>query len=262
MKRIVLTGASGGIGRALAGRLAGPGVSMLLLARDEERLRLAAQDAREKGAEVEWVVRDVTDRGGMAAALEAWDAAAPVDLVIANAGVTAGSRPGGAPETPQDARRVWETNFVGVLNTVEPLLPALRARRGARIALMSSMAALRPQPDLAAYSASKAAVRAWGVALRGGLRAQGASVSVICPGFVASPMSARHKGFKPFEISAARAAEIIARGLARRDPFITFPAPLTLLTWLDNRLPAGVSDWFARGFRAEIAPDGAPQGRD
>lgn len=262
MRRIALTGASGGIGRALAERLAAPGVSMLLLARDEARLRASADAARARGAEVAWVVRDVTDRGGMAAALEAWDAAAPIDLLIANAGVTAGSGPGGAPETPQDARRVWETNFVGVLNTVEPLLPALRGRPGARVALMSSLAALRPQPDLAAYSASKAAVRAWGVALRGELRRRGVSVSVICPGFVASPMSARHKGFKPFEIPAARAAEIIARGLARRDPFITFPAPLALLTWLDNRLPAGVSDWFGRGFRAEIMPEPAPRAPD
>ncbi len=255
MKRLILTGASGGLGLALAERFARPGASMLLLGRDEARLRAAADAARAKGAEVETVVRDVTDRGGMAAALTEFDARAPVDLLIANAGVTAGTRPGGAPETPQDARRVWETNFAGMLNTVEPLLPALRARPGARIALMSSMAALRPQPDLPSYSASKAAVRAYGVALRGALRREGASVSVICPGFVTSPMSARHQGFKPFEIGADRAAALIEKGLARRDPFITFPWPLTLLTWLDNRLPATVSDRFLRAFRAEVLPE-------
>jgi short-subunit dehydrogenase len=142
-----------------------------------------------------------------------------------------------------------------MLNTVEPLLPAFLERGRGRIALMSSMAASRPLADMPSYSASKAAVRAYGEALRGWLGPRGIAVTVICPGFVTSPMSARHRGFKPFEISAERAADIIARGVVRRAAFVTFPWPLALLCWLDRRLPPKLADRLAAGFNAEIDPD-------
>ncbi|MGF1658718.1 MAG: SDR family NAD(P)-dependent oxidoreductase [Rubrimonas sp.] len=254
-RRIALTGASGGIGLALSARLAGPGVSMLLIARDPARLAAAAAAAAGAGAQVETARADVTDRAALADALLRFDAAAPIDLLIANAGVSAGLGPDRAPERPEDSERLWRVNYGGMLNTVEPLLPALRDRPGAQIALMSSIAALRPLPDMPSYSASKAAVRAYGISLRGWLRPRGVAVSVICPGFVTSPMSQRHRGFKPFEISAERAAEIVARGLERRRAFITFPWPLAALAWLDQRLPPALSDWFGKGFAARIEPE-------
>lgn len=253
--RIVLTGASGGLGAALALRLAGPGVALLLSGRDAERLSAAAAAARARGATVETAQVCVTDAAAMAAALGAFDAGGPVDLVIANAGVSSGLGPGRAPELPAAARRVVAVNLIGAMNTVEPLLPAMIARGRGRIALVSSMAALRPHPDLPAYSASKAGLRAWGTALRGWLAPQGVGVTVICPGFVTTPMSARHCGWKPFETPADRAAALIARGLARGRPLIAFPWPLALLSWLDMRLPPALSDWAARGFAAEVRPD-------
>lgn len=259
--RIVLTGASGGIGAALAERLAAPGVAMLLTGRAGDRLAAAAGRARAKGAEVETAEADVTDRAALAAALTAFDAAGPIDLLIANAGVSAGLGPGRTPERPEESRRLWEVNYVGMLNTVEPLLPAFLERGRGGIALMSSMAARRPHPDMPSYSASKAAVRAYGESLRGWLGRRGIAVTVICPGFVTSPMSARHKGFKPFEIDAGRAAEIIARGIERRAAFVTFPWPLALLCWLDRRLPPKLADLLARGFAAEVAPDGEAEAR-
>jgi len=253
-RRIVLTGASGGLGRALAQRLSGPGVTLLLTGRDPARLQATADACRALGADTRQALVSVTDAAAMAATLTAFDAEAPVELLVANAGVSAGTAPGGGPETAEAARRVWETNLLGMFNTVAPLAETMAARRRGTIALMSSMAALRPLPDMPAYSASKAAVRAYGVALRGRLGPRGVRVCVICPGFVTSPMSARHLGFKPFEISAERAARVMARGLRRGAPFITFPWPLALLTWLDNRLPARLSDRLASAFRAEIAP--------
>ena len=259
-RRIVLTGASGGVGAALARRLAAPGVAMLLTGRDEARLDAAAGAARAGGAAVETARLDVTDREALAAALIAFDAAAPVDLLIANAGVSAGLGPGRAPERPDAARRVWAVNYGGVVNTVEPLLPAFLARGRGSLALMSSMAARRPLPDMPSYSASKAAVRAYGESLRGWLGPRGIAVTVLCPGFVTSPMSARHRGFKPFEIDADRAADIMARGIARRAAFVTFPWPLALLCWLDRRLPPKLADRLAGGFAAEITPDGETGG--
>jgi len=254
-RRVVLTGASGGIGAALAARLAAPGVTMLLTGRDAGRLAQAADAARARGATVETATLDVTDASATAATLRAFDAAGPVDLLIANAGVSSGTRADGARESAAAARRVVEVNLLGAMNTVHPLADAMAARGAGAIALVSSLAAVRPLPDLPAYSASKAGLRAWGDALRGALRPCGVRVCVICPGFVTSPMSARHRGFKPFEMSAGRAAAIIDRGLRRGSAHVSFPWPLALLSWLDARLPAGLSDACARGFRATIAPE-------
>lgn len=253
--RVVLTGASSGIGRALAERLAGPGVALLLIARDEGRLAETAAAVRARGGAAETAALDVADRDATAAALAAFDAAGPVDLVIANAGVSLGLGPGRTPEDADAARRLWAVNLFGALNTVEPLLPAMIARRRGAVALMSSMAAIRPLPDMPSYSASKAALRALGEAWRSWLAPQGVAVTVICPGFVTSPMSARHRGFKPFEVAPERAAELIARGLARGAPYVTFPWPLALLSWLDRRLPPRLADLAGRGFAATIEPE-------
>jgi short-subunit dehydrogenase len=252
--RVVLTGASSGIGAALAAELAGPGASLVLLARDPRRLAEVAARCRDRGAVVETDTVPVTAAGAMAGCLGAADARRPIDLVIANAGIASG-RHGEATEPEDAARAVLETNVLGMFNTVAPLLPAMVARGRGRIALVSSIAAIRPHADLPAYSASKAAVRAWGTALRSGLRGTGVGITVICPGFVTSPMSGRHRGPKPFEIDAAAAARLIAQGLRRGAPFVTFPWQLALVARLGNLLPVGLGDWAERRFAARIEPD-------
>lgn len=253
--RIVLTGASGGIGEALALRLAAPGRQLLLAGRRAERLEAVAGLCRARGAAVETAVVDVREAEAVAAALLAFDEAGPVDLLIANAGVSAGLEPGRRPEAAGVSRRLMEINYGGMLNTVEPMLPRFIARRSGRIALISSIAALRPQPDLPSYSATKMAVRGYGVALRGWLREHGVGVSVIFPGFVTSPMSLRHRGAKPFEISAERAARIIVRGLERGRAVIAFPGPLAALAVLGMLIPPKMADFFEGGFRAYVDPD-------
>lgn len=254
-RSIVLTGASSGIGAALAAEMAAPGVRMLLTGRDAERLEAVAEAVRAKSAEAETAVLDVTDGDALAARLQAYDTARPVDLVIANAGVMAGLGPGRSPEPIVQMRHLVETNLLGAMATVEALLGALLARGRGHVALVSSMAALHPHGDMPGYSASKAGLRAWGMSLRQRLEPQGVTVTVICPGFVTSPMSARHQGWKPFEISVAVAAVRIARGLARGRALITFPWPLAVMIWLGQRLPARLGDWFARGFSAVIRPE-------
>src|SRR5690606_38005547 len=151
-----------------------------------------------------------------------------VDLVIANAGIALG----GLPEPDGQARRVIDINLFGMLNTVEPLLPRMIARRAGRIALISSISAIRPSGDLPSYSASKAGVRAYGQAIRAGLRRHGIAVTVICPGFVTSPMSKRHHGPKPFEVTAEKAAKIMKTAIARRRGALTFPWPFSAMVFL------------------------------
>ena len=254
-RRIVLTGASGGIGQALAGELASPGVSMLLIGRNATRLTATAEAARSRGVQAETALIDVRDTEAMARQLTEFDAATPVDLVIANAGISIGLLPGQEPEDRTASRRVLEINYGGALNTIEPLLPTMIRRGSGHIVLMSSLAALRPLPDMPSYSASKAAIRAYGISLRGWLEPRGVRVTVVSPGFVTSRMSKRHHGFKAFEVSAEHAARIIRRGLERNRALITFPWQLAFGIWLGDWLPPRISDIFARRFPAEIEPE-------
>jgi len=243
-RSILITGASSGIGEALALAYAAPGVTLALSGRDAARTAAVADACRARGAAAEAAVIDVADRAAMAAWVEACDARAPLDLVVANAGISAGM--GGAGEDEAQARRLFATNVDGVLNTVWPAIPRMRARRAGQIALMSSLAGYRGYPGAPAYCATKAAVKAWGEALRGALARDGVTVSVICPGWVRSRMTAGNRFPMPFLVEADRAAAIIRRGLDRRRARIAFPFPVAFAAWLFMTLPAGVGDLLAR----------------
>ncbi len=240
---------------ALARAYSGPGIVLGLTGRDPERLEAVAETCRAAGSTVSTKRVDIRDRPALHAWLAAFDKDHPIDLVIANAGVTAGLGAGRSRESDADADRLTDINYKGVVHTVSGVVERMRSRRAGQIALVSSLAGLRALPDMPSYSATKAAVVAYGDSLRGWLAPSGISVSVICPGFVTSPMSARHRGSKPFEISAERAAAIIRRDLERRRPLIAFPWPLVLGIRLNRMLPARVGDFFMTGFAAEIEPD-------
>ena len=161
---IVITGASGGIGRALAVEYAAPGVTLHLFGRDPTRLDAAAAAVSAKGGVARVHAADVRDAAAMAEALTAIDAATPIELLVANAGISAGTRGGG--ESDEQTRDVFRVNLDGVLNTVLPILGPMRARRRGQIAIMSSVAGFRGLAGAPAYCASKAAVRVWGEGLR------------------------------------------------------------------------------------------------
>ena len=168
-KHILITGASSGLGAELARTYAGPGMTLALTGRDTARLEAVAEQCRAQGATVETAVLDVTD----AAALEGWmlarDDALPIDLAIANAGISAGT--GGDTEPVEQVRRIFAVNVDGVMNTVLPLIPRMQARRRGQIALMASLAGFRGFPGAPAYCGSKAAVKIYGEGLRGVLAA-------------------------------------------------------------------------------------------
>lgn len=239
---ILITGASSGIGAALAKLYAGPGVSLHLSGRDAERLRAVGEACRGRGASVHEAVVDVRDRAAMAAWIQAADDARPLDLVIANAGIAAS----GAASKDDEARirDIFAVNLDGVLNTVLPILPRLRQRRSGQIAVISSIAGYRGVPGSPAYSASKVAVKAWGEALRGRHARDGIRVSVVCPGFVVSRMTAENTFAMPLLMEAEPAAAIIRRGLERNRPRITFPWPMAVGAWLFMALPPRLSDWL------------------
>ncbi|MBB4313626.1 SDR family NAD(P)-dependent oxidoreductase [Roseospira marina] len=242
--RILITGASSGLGAALAEGYAARGVSLVLSARNAARLETVAARCRRAGAAVEATVLDVTDREATAAWVRAADTAAPLDLVIANAGISAGT--GGGEEPEEQTRDIFAVNLAGVLNTVQPVLPAFRRRGRGQIALMASLAGFRGFPGAPAYCASKAAVKVWGESLRGWLAADGVRVSVICPGYVRTPMTAVNRFPMPFLMDADRAVRIIQRGLARNRGRIAFPRPLAFGAWLASALPDAMTDRLTR----------------
>lgn len=236
-KSILITGASSGIGEALALHYAQPGIFLALSGRNEERLRDVAQRCQTKGAIVNPVSIDVSDRAAMQAWMTAVDENHALDLVIANAGISGGTGGVMNGEPIHQARRILAINITGVLNTIEPVLPRMMSRRRGQIALVSSMAGFRGFPSAPAYSASKGMVRFYGEALRGSLREAGVEVNVIMPGFVKSRMTDANDFHMPFLMEADKAATIISRGLARNHGRIAFPLPTYVGAWFISILP-------------------------
>ena len=234
---IVISGASSGLGRALSLEYAGRGVSLGLLGREEARLREIAAQAEARGATVRAAAIDVRDSKAMRSYLLDFDAASPIDCVIASAGVTMVTPPESDVEDLTKAAQLFEVNLNGVMNTIAPIAPLMRGRRSGQIALFGSIAAFAPPPDSPTYAASKAALVAFGLATRALYRADGVSVSVICPGFVDTPMTRSFSSWKPFLISSEEAARRIRRGLERRKAIIAFPWPLYAAARLQQWLP-------------------------
>jgi short-subunit dehydrogenase len=239
-RRILITGASSGIGAALALVYAEAGASLILGGRDLGRLAAVAQTCRQRGANVEMQAIDVVDAPALRSWIEAADDKAPLDLVVANAGISAGT--GGDGESEAQTRSIFATNIDGVVNTAWPALRCMERRGRGQIALMSSLAAFRGFPGAPAYCASKAAVRVWGEGLRGEYLAKGVAVSVICPGYIESPMTAVNDFPMPFLMSAERAARIVKRGLARNRARIAFPLPMYAAAWLLGVLAPALTD--------------------
>jgi short-subunit dehydrogenase len=249
---VAITGASSGLGAALAASYAGPRTALGLIGRNPERLAATATVCRASGAIVDSAAIDVADSGSLAAWLEAFDDSHPVELLIANAGISAGPDPDSPGEPAAITLRQVEINLLGAIYTIAPLVPRLCARGRGRIVAIASVAAYRGLPYSPGYCASKAGLRAYGEALRPRLARYGVGVTVVCPGFFASPMTDRWDGPTPFLASGERAARRIKRGIDRGCSRIDFPWPLVLGMRFCDLAPALIGDRIMRGFRFHI----------
>ena len=199
-------------------------------------------DLRRVGCEL---TLDVADGAAMSEAARSIAATlGPIDLAVLNAGVWEAmtSRNFSAAK----AAHSMAVNYQGVVNGIEAVLPGMLERRAGHIALVASVAGWRGLPPTAAYGPTKAAVINLAEALRNDLAAHGITVSVICPGYVETPMTAKNKFPMPFIIPAADAAQRIIRGLEKRKFEIAFPRPLVAMMKLGRLLPYPLFFWYAR----------------
>ena len=237
-KHILITGASSGIGAALAKRYAVEGICLFLQGRNEERLEAVSSVCRELGAEVFSVCIDVTDKKALSEWMISTEKEHSLDLVIANAGISGGTQGVMSGESFDQIRKIFDVNITGVLNTIEPVIDYWKSSgKGGQVAIMSSLAGFRGYPSAPAYCSSKAAVRLLGEGLRGSLKDAGIQINVICPGFVTSPMTDANDFTMPFKMSVERAANIIANGLAKNKGRIMFPWPVAFVSWFIGILP-------------------------
>jgi len=218
---VFVTGASSGIGEALARHYAGSGATLGLFAR--RRAELDRITAALAPATVATYAGDVRDAAALAHAGADFIArfGAP-DIVIGNAGISRGVLTGEAEDMPV-FKDVFDTNVQGLVQTFQPFLAAMaEARRGTLVGV-ASVAGFRGLPGSGAYSASKAAAITYLESLRVEMQGSGVSVVTICPGFIATPMTARNPYWMPFLLAPDKAARLIARAIERKRRFYVLP---------------------------------------
>lgn len=251
-RRFAITGASSGLGRQLALDYAAPGVVLALSGRSVERLEAVAADCRAKGAAAQVAVLDAGDAEATRAWIAALEAAGPIDVLIANAGVMTGPPDDRSLDGLEAANALIRTNLLGVVNAVEAVAPFMVARGRGQIAVIASTASFRGLPYMPAYAASKAGVRLYGESVRGRLAPHGVAMTVASPGFFASPMTDRFHGDKPLQVSTKVAAQRIRRALDKRAPRIIFPRRIALLLRILDMLPAKLGDAVLGGLAVRI----------
>jgi short-subunit dehydrogenase len=240
--RVFITGASSGIGAALARAYAARGAVVGLVGRRREALE-SVRDAL-PGRDHRMYVLDVRDRAGLQAAARDFLDGGPVDRVIASAGISAGTLTD-APEDFAVFQAIFDTNVLAMVATFEPFIASMRARRQGILVGIGSVAGVRGLPGAGAYSASKAAVRAYCESLRVELRGSGVQVVTLAPGFIATPMTAHNPYRMPFLMPVDRFARRAVRAIESGDRYRVIPWPMAWVGRLLRIVPDGLYDAVA-----------------
>ena len=244
----LVTGASSGLGHGLSVRLARAGYRIGLCARRQEALQEVAAEIAAMGGTALAIPCDVGSRAEVEAAVERCEEElGPIDLLLANAGVSGNT-------IPEDLRAevvetVMRVNFLGAVYAVEAVLPGMLERNRGHIVGMGSLAGFGGLPISAAYSASKGALHNFLESLRIDLRDTGVDVTLICPGYVRSPMTDQNAFPMPFLVEPEPAVEKMFRAIVRRKKLLAFPFPLAALAWIARILPRALYDRIASGFQ-------------
>lgn len=250
---VFLTGASSGLGEALAPLLARDGDRICVTARRAENLEALAGRIREAGGTALPLSLDVGDHDAVLAAFARCEAElGPVDLLICNAGI--GDPTPVANFKAADVERIFRTNVLGVANCVEAVLPGMLERRAGHIVGVSSLAGYRGLPGTGAYASSKAALTNLLESLRVELRSYDVAVTTICPGFVKTPMTARNRFPMPFLMELEDAAQAMYEGIRARDTHVAFPWQLASIVKASRILPDALYDRALKGRSVKKSP--------
>jgi short-subunit dehydrogenase len=236
---VFITGASSGIGAALARHYAAAGATLGLAARREEPMQALAAPF---STPVSIYALDVSDSAALAAAAADFSARHGVpDIVIANAGISVGTE-GSRAEDIGALSRVMQVNLIGLAATLQPFVRGMRARGSGALVGISSVAGFRGLAGAGAYCASKAAAITWLESLRVELAGSGVDVITICPGYVATPLTAANRHPMPFLLQAPEAARRIIRAIAARKRLAIIPWQMRLVFFFLRRMPNWLYD--------------------
>ncbi|MCC6824326.1 MAG: SDR family NAD(P)-dependent oxidoreductase [Acidobacteria bacterium] len=244
-KRIFLTGASSGIGAALAVAMAERGAALGLVARRRELLDELKQRCENAGGKAEAFCADVRDEAALTeCAAEFRDEFGGIDIMIANAGI-GGNNEKCRSLQPDAVREVIETNLMGAVNAVHAVLPEMLRANSGHLVAISSLAGFRGLPRSAAYSASKAAMTNYFESIRLDTADKGIAVTIIRPGFIKTPLTGGRDAKMPFLMELDAAVPHFLRAIERKKAFAAFPWQLAMIVRLGRLMPAWLYDKIA-----------------
>lgn len=243
-KVVFLTGASSGIGEALAIALAEKGAILGLLARREDLLKTLAEKCESVSCKARVFACDVTDAKGVAAAAQRLrDEFGQIDILICNAGI---GGPAHAKDlTNETVKKIIDVNLMGAVYAVTAVLPQMIERNSGQLVAVSSLAGFRGLPRSASYSASKAAMTNFFESLRLDLLKTNIAVTVIQPGFILTPLTANRKNKLPFLMKLDEAVPYFIRAIEKKKRFSAFPWQLATVVRLGRLFPAWLYDKIA-----------------
>jgi short-subunit dehydrogenase len=237
--RIIITGASSGLGKHLALGYASSDNELVLLARRLEKLEAVAAECRLKGAKVETIICDVNDFELMKT-IGTVLTKTQIDRIILNAGISVGHSAGVTPF--DDFHRLFQTNFLSVHALLEPIIPKMIEQKSGEIVFISSLASLMSMPTSIAYSSSKRALNAYAEGLRYQLKSYGIDVMTILPGFIDSEMTQKNRFKMPFLLSTDVGVMRIAKAIEKKKYFYPFPFRFYLMIKATLLLPQFLRD--------------------
>lgn len=243
---VLITGASGGIGQALARRCARPGATLFLWGRNADRLKQTAQECRAKGAETHVRSVDLSDANVALTALQEDDRKAAFDLVILGAGMPDIRSPDVPTEDPAVVLKMSMVNFATPAVLATEVAKGMVARRRGTIVAIGSVAAFHDLPQATAYSGSKAGLTRFITALRAALTPHGVGVTLVSPGYIDTAMSRRLEGARPFLMTPDAAARRILAAAGHHHSHVVFPRVFLLLKCLEALMPRRIAHHLLR----------------
>ena len=244
-KIVFLTGASSGIGEALALAMAERGATLGLVARREELLKALAEKCETAGGKARYFAVDVTDAEALAKAAEALrNEFGKIDVLIANAGI-GGNNTETQNLNAQAVAKVININLLGAVNAVAAVLPDMLEKRSGQLVAVSSLAGFRGLPKSAAYSASKAGMTAFFESVRLDVQNRGVAVTIIQPGFIKTPLTSGRANKMPFLMELEDSIPLFLKAIEKRAKFAAFPWQLASIVRLGKIFPAWLYDRIA-----------------